>query len=51
MKKAWNTPSLTMHGTVEHITQQVSVTCPTGEKEFGIGDGFKLAGNPIKCAS
>jgi hypothetical protein len=51
MKKAWNTPSISTYGNVARITNTVTVTCPTSDKEFGVGDGFFVGGQAIKCVS
>jgi hypothetical protein len=51
MKKVWNTPSISNFGNVSQITNQVTVTCPSTEKEFGSEDGFVVSGQTIGCPS
>lgn len=39
MKKNWSTPQLTVHGSVEELTQQ--------DKALGANDGLTFGGQPI----
>lgn len=46
MKKAWNSPNLTIHGTVKKITQEKIVV-----KRRGLGDDFASTISTIEVIS
>ena len=52
MKKAWKTPILHAHGSVNEITKQVTTaTCPSPDKQVSTDDGFVMGGTSIGCIS